>query len=122
MTWKYLKDKVLVFGEDDYIFSDMFISIVSEIEYRCNDENRMLFTYKMLRELMSEKLVDVFIVKPNEQLIPFIFNTAQDIENFLTHIDKEWKKLNYKVPNPDQLFWLTINSKGRLEIENHDTL
>ena len=121
MNWKYLKDKILVFGEDDYIFSDMFISIVSDYEGCFNDGDKMLYTYKMLREIMSEYLVDVFIVKSNKELIPIIFNNALDIENFIIEIDKGWKKLNYKLPNPDQLFWLTTNSKGSLEIEKYDS-
>ncbi|WP_432671543.1 hypothetical protein [Flavobacterium sp. SM2513] len=117
MNWEYLKDKILVFGDDDWIFSDMFISIVGDYEGCFNDEDRMLYTYKMLREIMSDNLIDIYFIKPNENLTPFIYNNAQDIDYFISKIDVEWKKQNYKVPDPDQLFWATTNSNGKSQIQ-----
>lgn len=117
MNWNYVKDKILVFGKDDYVFSDMFISIVGEFDDVLNNDDRILFCYEMLRELMSENLIDIFLLDKKE-LIPFKFNCLEDINQFVNTIDREWKILNYEFPNPNQLFWITTNSKGKFLIDS----
>ena len=54
MNWESIKDKILIFGEDDYIFANMFISIINEYEKVQNLEDLKFFTYSMLTELMDE--------------------------------------------------------------------
>ena len=122
MNWEYLKDKILVFAEDDYVFADMFISILSEYE---NDkiEDIKISTFKMLQELMNENLIDVFILEnklhKKKKVLDNIFykyETKQDIENFIKKIDKEWEFINYRLPEPNELFLIATNEKGKLLI------
>ena len=122
MDWKYLKDKILVFGVDDYVFADMFISIISENEDN-KIENLKIAIFKMLQELMNENLIDVFVLENkvymNKTVVDNIFykyETEQDIENFVRKVDREWALINYQLPRPNELFWITTNEKGKLLI------
>ena len=119
-TWSYIKDKIIVFGENDYVFADMFISIISEFENINNNDDLKIYTFKMLNELMSENLIDAFTLKneiiDNEFFIVNIlykYENKIDIENFIKSIDNEWALLNYNLPEPNQLFWITTNEKGK---------
>ena len=42
-NWLYIKDKIIVLGEDDYVFADMFISVISEFK---NSNKEDLKIYK----------------------------------------------------------------------------
>ncbi len=122
-SWSHIKDKIIVFGEDDYVFAAMFISIMSEFENISNNNDLKIYTFKMLNELMNENLIDVFTLK-NEIIDNKIFvdktlykyENKIDIENFIKNIDNEWALLNYNFPEPNQLFWITTNKKGKLLI------
>lgn len=49
MLWKDVKDKILVFGEDDYVFADMFISIIKEYDKVINQRFAGLYVYYVRR-------------------------------------------------------------------------
>lgn len=112
MDWNYIKDKILVFGEDDYIFADMMISILDEFDSVVNKESKKIFTLKMLHELMQEKLIDVFYVTEIE-FEPYNYDSEDDILKFINKIDLRWSKLNYELPLPNELFWATTTQKGK---------
>ncbi|WP_291287870.1 hypothetical protein [Flavobacterium sp.] len=112
MDWNYIKDKILVFGEDDYIFADMMISILDEFDSVVNKKSKRVFTLKMLHELMQEKLIDVFYVTETE-FESYNYDSEDDILNFISEIDLRWSKLNYELPLPNELFWATTTQKGK---------
>lgn|GEM_PF-7005975 len=116
MTWKYIKDKILVWGEDDYVFADAFVSIVHELDSSIEKMDLVQNTLKMLEELMIEGLIDVFIlIKENNEIIdvvPCNIFDENDIFKFVKNVKEEWKQLGYSFPKPDQLFWTTTNEKG----------
>lgn len=126
MSWEKLKDKILVFGENDYVFADMFISILLENQNNnISVEDIKILLFKMLNELMNEKLINVFILKNEEKNgkkmvinISYSYKNINDIENFIGIIDKEWVLLNYKFPKPNELFWVTTSEKGKSIIKN----
>lgn len=119
MNWEYIKDKILVWGEDDYVFSNVFVSIIGEYRHETN-QDLVTNTYLMLHELMSENLIDVFVLE-NKMYIDkkvvdnlfYKYKTKEDIENFIIKIDKEWTLLNYQFPEPNELFWIMTNEKGK---------
>ena len=126
MDWEYIKDKILVWGEDEYVFSDIFVSIIGE---NSTNQDLVTTTYVMLRELMNEKLIDVFVLENKVYMdkkivdnILYKYETKEDIENFIIKIDKEWTMLNYQLPNPDKLFWLTTTEKGKELILLNDNI
>ncbi|WP_166923477.1 hypothetical protein [Flavobacterium poyangense] len=112
MDWNYIKDKILVFGEDDYIFANMMISILDEFDSVVNKESKRIFTLKMLHELMEEKLIDVFYVTETE-FESYNYDSEDDILKFIGEIDLRWSKLNYELPLPNELFWATTTQKGK---------
>ncbi|SUX48469.1 hypothetical protein [Chryseobacterium indoltheticum] len=44
MHWKNIKDKVLIFGEDDYVFADMFVSIINEYDKIVTNDDLRRYT------------------------------------------------------------------------------
>ena len=114
MNWNEIKNKILIFGEDDYIFADMFISIVGEIDSEKN--NLIKNTFLMLKELIDDKLVEIYIlnIKNNEikDLIKYEIKCEEDVSKLIHIIDSEWQKINYQFPKPNQLFWATTTEKG----------
>ena len=72
MNWERIKDKILIFGEDDYIFADMFTSIINEYEKVQNLEDLKFFTYSMLTELMDEKLIRISVFSHNPVILAII--------------------------------------------------
>jgi hypothetical protein len=119
MDWNYIKDKILVFGEDDYIFADMMISILDEFDSVVNKESKRIFTLQMLHELMQEKLIDVFYVTETE-FESYNYDSEDDILKFIDEIDLRWSKLNYELPLPNELFWATTTQKGKKLIETNN--
>jgi hypothetical protein len=116
--WSYIKDKIIVLGENDYVFADMFISVISEFE-NSSKVDLKIYTFKMLQELMNENLIDVFVLKNEMNIVNNIlykYENKIDIENFIKNIDIEWAILGYKFPEPNELFWITTNEKGKLII------
>lgn len=111
MTWEYVKDKVLIFGEDDYVFADIFIAIIQEF-YKVEDKEALkLYAYIMLEELLTEKLIMAYLVSP-EELVEYDCDSAEKIKSFIKIIDNEWAGLIYFRPLPNQLFWITTTEKG----------
>ena len=121
MEWNYIKDKILVWGEDDYVFADAFVSIISE--FNSDNDHLIRNTFSMLRELISEELISVYILKTQKEeiieLINYHFNDPEDIEEFIKGVNKEWSQINYKLPQPNQLFWISTNEKGKQEIQQN---
>ncbi len=115
MNWERIKDKILIFGEDDYIFADMFISIINEYEKVQNFEDLKFFTYSMLTELMDEKLIKIYVPKIDKgniiQIIEYICNDKKSELEIIKIIDNEWKYIDYKIPQPNELFWITTDLK-----------
>jgi len=111
MTWEYVKDKVLVFGEDDYVFANMFIAIIHELPEVEDKETIKLFTYIMLEQLLAEKLVIAYRVS-RQELIEYQCDSTEEIKTFIKGIDDEWAGLKYLLPEPNQLFWITSTEKG----------
>jgi hypothetical protein len=119
MDWDYIKDKILVFGEDDYIFADMMISVLGEFDSAVNKESKRIFTLKMLQELMYEKLIDVYYVSETE-FESYNYDSDDDISKFIEEIDLRWSKLNYELPLPNELFWATTTQKGKRFIQTNN--
>ncbi|SHM97189.1 hypothetical protein [Flavobacterium chilense] len=119
MDWNYIKDKILVFGKDDYIFADMMISILDEFDSVVNKESKRIFTLKMLHELMQEKLIDVFYVTETE-FKSYNYDSEDDILKFIGEIDLRWSKLNYELPLPNELFWATTTKQGKKLTQNNN--
>lgn len=121
MEWNYSKDKILVWGEDDYVFADAFVSIISE--FNSDNDHLIVNTFSMLRELISEELISVYILKTQKEeiieLINYHFNDPEDIEEFIKSVNKEWSQINYKLPQPNQLFWISTNEKGKQKIQQN---
>lgn len=117
-NWLYIKDKIIVLGEDDYVFADMFISVISEFK-NSNKEDLKIYTFKMLQELMIENLIDVFVLKNEKNMVNnmlYKYENEIDIEKFIKNIDKKWALLGYQLPEPSELFWITTSEKGKLLI------
>lgn len=100
MNWERIKDKILIFGEDDYIFADMFTSIINEYEKVQNLEDLKFFTYSMLTELMDEKLIKIYVPKIDKgniiQIIEYICNDKKSELEIIKIIDNEWKYIDSK--------------------------
>src|SRR5690606_4499021 len=109
MTWNYVKDKVLVFGEDDYVFSCMFAGIISEYDKVEGAESEIFYTYIMLKELMDEGLVEVYLI-PGNNIEEYIYSSEEDIETFISIIDTRWKEIKYSLT--DFLFAVSSTEKG----------
>lgn len=123
MKWESIKDKILVLGEDDFVFADMFVSIISQYNGLKTNEDIKESSLKMLRELMTEKLIDVFVLKKekinNKVVISNIlynYDSLKSINVFLINLDKDWTFYNNRLPQPDELFWISSNEKGKLLI------
>ena len=125
MDWEYIKDKVLVFGEDDYVFSNVFVAIISEHRYKTN-KDLVTNVYLLLQELMHENLIEVFILKTElkdgkkvvENLL-YKYENNIDVENFIKKVDEEWASSNYRLPEPNELFWITTNENGKTKIKEN---
>jgi len=125
MDWEYIKDKVLVFGEDDYVFSNVFVAIISEHRYKTN-KDLVTNVYLLLQELMQENLIEVFILKTElkdgkkvvENLL-YKYENNIDVENFIKKVDEEWALSNYRLPEPNELFWITTNENGKTKIKEN---
>jgi len=120
MTWEYVKDKVLVFGEDDYVFADIFIAIIQEFDKVEDKETAKLYTHIMLEELLAEKLVTAYLVDSKE-LVEYDCDSAEKIKSFIKVIDNEWEHIKYTLPQPNQLFWITTTEKGLEYIKKNDS-
>jgi len=122
MDWNEVKEKILIFGIEDYVFADMFVSIVSELNAKDNIHN----TFSILHELLRERLIDIFLFKKGKNeiidIIKFSFNEEKDIVQLIKKIDEEWKLFNYDLPEPNQLFWVTTTDKGIEVVNNLDDL
>lgn len=66
MNWKDIKEKILIFGEEDYVFADMFVAIVNELNTK-EKKNVHDDTLTMLYELLRDRLVDVFILRKEKK-------------------------------------------------------
>ncbi|MCX8531950.1 hypothetical protein [Chryseobacterium luquanense] len=109
--WEEIKKKILLFGEDDYVFADMFISIVNEYENIHNIEDLKIYAMAMLNELMESNLIKIFLLKKDEKNIlineEYSFKTPEQKKDLIKIIDERWKALQYRLPNPDEIFWVT---------------
>ncbi|MFD2600853.1 MULTISPECIES: hypothetical protein [Flavobacterium] len=111
MNWGYTKDKILVFGENDYVFFDMFLSIIEEFEKVEDVESRMIYTLIMLKELMNEKLVDVYLVS-EKKIEEYVYFSVEDIERLGSTISFKWAEINYSLPERDVFFCITTTQRG----------
>lgn len=123
MNWKDIKEKILIFGEEDYVFADMFVAIVNELNTK-EKKNVHDDTLNMLYELLRDRLVDVFILRKEKKeiidIIKYNINDEKDIIQLLNTINEEWKLFNYDLPQPNQLFWVTTTDKGIGLIDNEE--
>ncbi|WP_448606644.1 hypothetical protein [Paenimyroides ceti] len=123
MNWKDIKEKILIFGEEDYVFADMFVAIVNELNTK-EKKNVHDDTLNMLYELLRDRLVDVFILRKEKKeiidIIKYNINDEKDIIQLLKTIKDEWKLFNYDLPQPNQLFWVTTTDKGIGLIDNEE--
>lgn len=88
MDWEYIKDKVLVFGEEDYVFIDMIMSIVKEFDNAVNKETTKIYTCLLIEELMRENLIDIFEVEENF-LKRMYFTSDTEILTIISEIKKK---------------------------------
>lgn len=119
MIWNQVKFVVLAFGEDDYLFADMFISIIGKFNKVDDKESKIIYTFLMLKELMHEGLVEVFFVSETTT-DKYEFKASEDIDYFIEKINTEWKELSYELPKPNQLFWITSTEKGLEYLKQND--
>lgn len=77
----------------------------------------------MLKELISEELINVYLLKTQKEeiieVINYHFNNPEDIEGFIKNVNKKWSQINYKLPQPNQLFWIATNEKGKQKIQQN---
>ena len=115
MLWKDVKDKILVFGEDDYVFADMFISIIKEYDKVINQEDLQVYTFTMLEELMNENLIKIFLLYNDKdgvlQTCLYEYSDTEAKVNLINLLNEKWKEIGYRLPNPTELFWLTSDLK-----------
>lgn len=107
MNWNYIKDKIQVFGKDDYVFADMFISIIKTFDDIHNKEDIKLYTLKMLQELLKEKSIDFYIAKGFD-IIPIKYDSDDEIKEIIRMVDKDWSLIGYRLPEPNELFWISL--------------
>ena len=119
MNWGYIKDKILVFGEDDYVFSDMFFSIIGEFGKVEDIETRTLYAFVMLKELMQEKLITVYRIS-EKTLEEYVYSSESDIEKLISAISLEWKNIGYSLQGSELFFCVTSTEKG-IECVNRKT-
>lgn len=116
MTWNDVKEKLLVFGEDDYVFADMFISIINEYINSSNKNDLIVLTYTMLRELMDENLINIFVLTISEKGVVnpnfYSYNDKKSKDDLIEYIDSKWKEMDYRLPFPNELFWIETISKN----------
>lgn len=112
MHWKNIKDKVLIFGEDDYVFADMFVSIINEYDKIVTNDDLRRYTFKMLEELMDENLIKVYLLNDNAkdlQINLYDYSNKQNKMDLISLLDKKWRQINYRLPQPNELFWITAD-------------
>ena len=89
----------------------MFISIIGDYDGIDTDNNLVFCTYTMLSELMHDKLIKIFTLKYDDLGKLIITNFKYDNlilkKKLLKIIDIEWKNIEYQLPSPDELFWIT---------------
>lgn len=111
MKWDYIKEKILAFSEGDYVFADMFISIINEYNGVQNQEDLKLYTYAMLKELMDENLIKIYILyldkMGNLKKNIYNYHNEESKKVLINIIDDAWKNKNYSLPLPNELFWIT---------------
>lgn len=115
MLWKDVKDKILVFGEDDYVFADMFISIIKEYDKVINQEDLQVYTFTMLEELMNENLIKIFLLYNDKdgvlQTYLYEYSDTKAKVHLINLLNEKWKEITYRLPSPTELFWLTSDLK-----------
>ena len=111
--WDEIKKKILSFGEDDYVFADMFVLIINEYENVRTNEDLRIYTIGMLDELMENKLIKIYLLRKDENNILINeeskYDTFEQKDKLIKIIDESWKALEYRIPNPDELFWITAD-------------
>lgn len=115
-------DKILIFGEDDYVFADMFIAIVSELNDSTSNTSVVENTFSILEKLLKEGLINIFILRHEKgklvDVIKYKIINEGDIALLIENINRQWKQFNYNLPEPDQLFWITTTDKGLEKIKS----
>ena len=115
MLWKEVKDKILIFSEDDYVFADMFISIIKEYDKVTNQEDLQVYTFAMLEELMNENLINIFLLENNEtgvlKTCLYEYSDTKSKVHLINLLNQKWKEIGYRLPTPAELFWLTSDLK-----------
>lgn len=115
-------DKILIFGEDDYVFADMFIAIVSELNDSTSNTSVVENTFSILEKLLKEGLINIFILRHEKgklvDVIKYKIINEGDIALLLEDINRQWKQFDYNLPEPDQLFWITTTDKGLEKIKS----
>jgi hypothetical protein len=106
MDWNTVKNKIEDFITDDYVFADVFISLVEKYDKVEDNESLRLFALKMLKELMQSNTIFIHIVSETS-LKKIEYASAEDIDRILNYIDTEWSKIDYRLPLPNQLFWIS---------------
>lgn len=106
MDWDIIKNKIEDFIIDDYVFADMFISLVEKYDNVEDKQSLRLFVLKMLKELMQSNSAIIHIVSETS-LNKVEYVSEDDVNRILNWIDMEWAKIDYRLPLPNQLFWIS---------------